>query len=77
MFPMSSDLESKQRVQSVCLLLVFNAQSTNTVATSRDHLVGPVVKASAFRKVDPGLDSRLHQDFSASSYTCDIDIRTQ
>ena len=42
-----------------------------------DRLVGQVVKASASRADDPGLDSRLRpEDFSGSSHTNDWKIGT-
>ena len=41
-----------------------------------DHLVGPVVKASASRAEDPGFESRLWRDFSGSSHTSDLKIGT-
>ena len=42
----------------------------------RDHLVGLVVKASASRAEDPGLESRLRRDFSGSGHTSDLKIGT-
>ena len=41
-----------------------------------DRLVGLLVKASASRAEDPGLESRLRQDFSWSSHTSDFKIGT-
>ena len=35
-----------------------------------------MVKASVWRVADPGLDSRLRQDFSKSSHTNDFNIDT-
>ena len=50
---------------------------SNFVSTSRDRLVGLVVKASASRAADPGFGSRLRQDLSGSSHTSDLKIGTQ
>ena len=44
--------------------------------SSTDRLVGLVVKASASRVADPGLDARLRRDFSGSSHTSDFKIGT-
>ena len=41
-----------------------------------DRLVGLVVKASASRAEDPGLESRLRRDFSGSSHTSELKIGT-
>ena len=40
------------------------------------HLVGLVVKASAWRVEDPGFESHLRWDFSGSSHTSDLKIGT-
>ena len=44
----------------------------NEPASSRDRLVGLVVKASAPRAADPGLDAGLFRDFSGSSHGSDL-----
>ena len=41
-----------------------------------DRFVGLVVKASASRAEDPGLESRWRRDFSGSSHTSDLNIGT-
>ena len=41
-----------------------------------DHLAGQMVKASASRAEDPGLESHLRQDFSGSYHTSDLKIGT-
>ena len=41
-----------------------------------DRLVGLVVKASASRAEDPGLESRLRRDFNGSSHASDFKIGT-
>ena len=46
-----------------------NGHKLNLDLSVRDHLVGLVVKASASRAKDPGLESRLRRDFSRSSHT--------
>ena len=43
-------------------------------ALPRDRLVGRVVKASASRKEDPGIKSRLRRDFSGSSHTSALKV---
>ena len=45
---------------------------TRSMVGPTDRLVGLVVRASASRAEDPGLDSRLRRDFSGSSHTCDL-----
>ena len=45
-------------------------------STVRDRLGGLVVKVSASREEDPGFESRLRRDFSASSHTSDLKIGT-
>ena len=40
------------------------------------RFVGLVVKASASRAEDPGIESRLQRDFSGSSHTNGLDIGT-
>ena len=46
------------------------------VTRSVDCLGSLVVKASASRAEDPGLESRLRRDFSGSSHTSDLKIGT-
>ena len=41
-----------------------------------DRRAGPVVKAPASGAEDPGFESRLERDFSGSSHTSDLQIRT-
>ena len=48
------------------------AQSLKHSTTSKDRLVGLVVKASASRAKDPGFESRVRRDFSGSSHTSDL-----
>ena len=45
-------------------------------AQSKDRLIGLVVKASASRAEDAGVESRLRQDFYSSSHTSDLKIST-
>ena len=61
-------------VRGVVLLVVVVVCSRSRVASlsERDHLVGPVVKASASGADDPGFESRLRRDFSGSSHTNDL-----
>ena len=42
-----------------------------------NHLAGLVVKASASGAEDPGFESRLWYDFSASSHTSDLKLALQ
>ena len=44
------------------------------VEDNTDHLIGPVVKASASGAKDPGFESRLRHDFSGSSHASDLKI---
>ena len=48
----------------------------HTPSYSADRLVGLVVKVSTSRAEDPGLESRLCQDFSRASHTSDLEIVT-
>ena len=41
-----------------------------------NRLAGLVVKASALGAEDPGFESRLRRNFSGSSHTSDLEIRT-
>ena len=45
-------------------------------STAMHRLGGLVVKASASGAEDPGFESRLRRDFSASSHTSDLKIGT-
>ena len=50
--------------------------STLLSVSTRDRLVGLVVKASASRAEDPGFESRWRRDFSGSSHTSDLNTGT-
>ena len=45
---------------------------SDNCGVSSDRLSGLVVRASASGTEDPGFESRLRQDFSVSSHTCDL-----
>ena len=60
----------------ICLSCVHATKAAVLQKLFRDRLVGLVVKASASGAEDPGLESRLRQDFSASSHTSDFKIGT-
>ena len=54
--------------------LVFSTTLNHQDLHSRNCLVGLVVKASALRTEDWRFESRLQQNFSRSSHTCDLKI---
>ena len=56
----------------------FDCWCTSKIRYSilQNRLVGLVVKASASRAEDPGFESRLRWDFSRSSHTSDLNLKT-
>ena len=50
--------------------------NAHSFSSSSYRLVGLVVKASASRAEDPGIESRWRRDFSGSSHTSDLNIGT-
>ena len=67
---------TKEQSSSRCQLAVGAILRLPASHCPNHRLVGLLVKASASRAEDPGFESRLRRDFSASSHTSDSKIGT-